>query len=128
MNFREFGLILFVEEYEKCIRFYRDILQLPVRNIKETLVAFDLPNGYLMVEQGGVGSVQEKQRKQNPTVLRFDVDSLTTEVKKLEEKDVVFIHKNLKFAWGAIAVLKDPDGNRIELGEINPSSGSYNAK
>ncbi|SES61920.1 lactoylglutathione lyase [Oceanobacillus limi] len=125
MNFREFGLILFVEEYEKCIRFYRDSLQLPVRNIKETLVAFDLPNGYLMVEQGGIGSVHEKQREQNPTVLRFDVDSLTTEVEKLEENGVVFIHKSLKFDWGTIAVLNDPDGNRIEIGEINTSSGSY---
>ncbi|WP_028782248.1 VOC family protein [Thalassobacillus devorans] len=128
MNFREFGLILFVEEYGKCISFYRDILKLPVRNIKKTLVAFELPSGYLMVEQGGVGSDKEKQREQNPTVLRFDVHSLTTEVERLEEGGVVFLHRNLKFDWGTIAVLKDPDGNRIELGEINDSSGSYTLK
>ncbi|PKR77353.1 glyoxalase/bleomycin resistance/dioxygenase family protein [Halalkalibacillus sediminis] len=125
MNFREFGLILFVEEYEKCIKFYRDVLKLSIRNIKESLVAFDLPNGYLMVEKGGVGSVQEKQREQNPTVLRFDVESLDTEVKRLEKNGVLFMHKNLEFDWGAISVFKDPDGNRIELGEINTSSGSY---
>ncbi|WP_153463884.1 VOC family protein [Sediminibacillus terrae] len=125
MEFKEFGLILFVEEYEKCIHFYRNVIKLPIRKIKETLVTFDLPNGYLMVEQGGIGSLQEKQRKQNPTVLRFDVESLTTAVKKLENRGAVFLNRTLQFDWGTIAVLLDPDGNRIELGEINHSSGSF---
>ncbi|ASN05627.1 VOC family protein [Virgibacillus necropolis] len=125
MQFREFGLMLFVEHYEECTTFYRDLLQLEVRNEKETLVAFELPNGYLMVEQGGVGSEQEKSRKQNPTVLRFDVESLSPIVERLEERGVHFSKKGLKFDWGTIAVFNDPDGNRIELGEINSSSGSY---
>lgn len=125
MKFREFGLILFVENFEACITFYRDVLQLPVRNVKKTLVAFELPNGYLMVEQGGVGSVQEKRREQNPTVLRFDVEALITEVDNLEARGVDFLHRSLQFNWGTIAVFNDPDGNRIELGEINNSSGSY---
>ncbi|MFA1821135.1 VOC family protein [Virgibacillus oceani] len=125
MQFHEFGMILFVENYEECIAFYRDVLQLEVRNEKKTLVAFELPNGYLMVEQGGVGSVQEKSRKQNPTVLRFDVESLSSIVERLEERGVQFSKKSLKFDWGTIAVFNDPDGNRIELGEINSSSGSH---
>src|SRR5690625_5665180 len=88
MEFREFGLILFVERYEECISFYRDILQLEIRNVKDTLVSFELPNGYLMVEQGGVSVKQEKSRGQNPTVLRFDVESLIPHVNKLEERGV----------------------------------------
>lgn len=72
MQYREFGLILFVEDYDECIAFYRDVLQLAVRKEKETLVTFELPNGYLMVEWGGAGSKQEKSRELNPTVLRFD--------------------------------------------------------
>ncbi|WP_017187765.1 VOC family protein [Alkalibacillus haloalkaliphilus] len=125
MNFREFGLILFVERYDECIAFYRDLLQLEVRNVKDTLVSFELPHGYLMVEQGGSGSHEEKSRHQNPTVLRFDVESLAESVKELEERGVQFIEKCKTFDWGSIAVLNDPDGNRIELGEINESSGSF---
>lgn len=125
MQFSEFGLILFVERYEECIAFYRDVLQLEVRNEKEALISFELPNGYLMVEQGGVGSSQEKSREQNPTVLRFDVESLSSIVERLEERGVQFLKKSLKFDWGTIAVFNDPDGNRIELGEINNSSASY---
>ncbi|XEC96619.1 VOC family protein [Paenibacillus tarimensis] len=124
MEFREFGLILFVERYEECIAFYKNILQLKVRKVKDSLVSFELPNGYLMVEQGGVGNDQEKSRKQNPTVIRFDVNSLEPVVRQLEERGVCFKERNLEFSWGTIAVFNDPDGNRIELGEINSSSGS----
>ncbi|WP_430786760.1 VOC family protein [Virgibacillus flavescens] len=125
MQFREFGLILFVERYEECISFYRNILRLKVRNDKETLVSFEISNGYLMVENGGVGSKKEKSRDRNPTVLRFDVDSLTTAVNELESRGVIFSQRSLKFDWGSIAVFNDPDGNRIELGELNSSSGSF---
>ncbi|MFA1822740.1 hypothetical protein ACDX78_21740 [Virgibacillus oceani] len=63
---------------------------MPVRNEIESLVTFELPNGYLMVDQGGAWSRQEKSSSQNPTVLRFDVESLVTVVKKLEERGVHF--------------------------------------
>lgn len=125
MQFHEFGLILFVERYQECISFYRDVLDLKVRNVKETLVSFEIPNGYLMVEKGGIGSKQEKSRKLNPTVLRFDVESLTLAVNEFEALGVIFLESCLKFDWGTIAVFNDPDGNRIELGEVNSSSGSY---
>lgn len=125
MEFREFGLILFVENYKECVGFYRDILQLKIRNIKETLVSFDLSFGYLMVEKGGVGLSKEKTRDQNPAVLRFDVEPLDSVVNKLEKRGVSFSKRKLKFDWGTIAVFNDPDGNRIELGGINSTSGSY---
>jgi len=119
MQFNEFGIILFVEKYAECIMFYEEVLQLTIRKRKETVVTFELPNGYLMVEQGGVGSKNEKSREQNPTVLRFDVESLTTIVKDLEVRGVHFLNRRLTFEWGTIAVFNDPDGNRIELGEIH---------
>lgn len=128
MQFREFGLILFVERYEDCISFYRDVLRLKIRNVKESLITFEISNGYLMVENGGVGSTQEKSRDRNPTVLRFDVESLTSAVNELESRGVIFSQRSLKFDWGSIAVFNDPDGNRIELGEINSSSGSFTKK
>ncbi|WP_106498233.1 VOC family protein [Lentibacillus sp. Marseille-P4043] len=119
MNFNEFGVILFVERYEASVEFYRDVLMLEVRSQKDILTTFNIPNGYLMVEKGGVGSEKEKERNENPVVLRFNVDSLETEVATLEKNGVNFVHKQLAFDWGTIAVILDPDGNRIELGEIN---------
>ncbi|TFJ92718.1 VOC family protein [Lentibacillus salicampi] len=128
MNFKEFGTILFVENYDACIDFYKHRLQMDVRNVKESLVTFNVSGGYLMVEQGGFGSASEKNRQQNPTVLRFDTASLDEAVSTLEKRGVNFIKKRIEFEWGTIAVLLDPDGNRIEIGEINETSGSYRRK
>lgn len=38
MEYREFGVILFVERYNECVTFYRDVLKLHVRNVKTSLV------------------------------------------------------------------------------------------
>lgn len=125
MDFREFGVILFVERYEECINFYKNILKIDVRKEKENLVTFNISSGYLMVEKGGNGSSIEKNREQNPIVLRFDVISLEASVKQIKDQGVLFLEEHLAFDWGTIAVLLDPDGNRIELGQINKTSGSY---
>ncbi|MFD1040537.1 VOC family protein [Virgibacillus byunsanensis] len=125
MNVKEFGTILFVERYDQCVTFYRDILKLEVRNVKDSLVTFNISSGYLMVEKGGFGSANEKNRQQNPVVLRFDVDSLEESIQDLEDRGVIFSNRYLEFDWGKIAVFLDPDGNRIELGEINKTSGSH---
>ncbi|MYL49941.1 glyoxalase/bleomycin resistance/dioxygenase family protein [Halobacillus litoralis] len=125
MNVDEFGLILFVERFEQCVSFYQNRLQLPVRRRQEMLVCFDLPIGYLMVEKGGVAQLGEKTRIHNPTVLRFDVKGLSKEVHHLKERGIHFLEEQRVFDWGTIAVLLDPDGNRIELGEVNAKSASY---
>ncbi|GAA0492190.1 hypothetical protein GCM10008986_18060 [Salinibacillus aidingensis] len=119
MNFQEFGFILFVENYDECVSFYRDQLQLEVRTVKDSLVIFNLPQGYLMVEQGGVSANQEKTREQNPAVIRFNVDNLKETVLQLEGKGVPFSNRELSFDWGTIAVFHDPDGHRLELFEVH---------
>lgn len=125
MKVMEFGLILFVVHYKESVRFYRDVLKLPVRNEKEELTTFDLPHGYLMVEKGGTyANANQKQRHHNPTVLRFDVENLAKAVEELEGLGVAFSHKKLGFDWGTIAVFTDPDGHRIELGQLNNKSGA----
>ncbi|MGP4108567.1 VOC family protein [Virgibacillus sp. L01] len=118
MNFKEFGTILFVEQYEACINFYKNVLQLKVNFEKADLVSFNVSNGYLMVERGGISSHNEKGRQQNPVVLRFDVNDVDEAVSALEKHGVSFLNKRLEFDWGVIAVFLDPDGNRIELGQI----------
>ncbi|MGR9050630.1 VOC family protein [Halobacillus faecis] len=125
MEVDEFGLILFVERFEPCVRFYQRLLQLPVRRSQDTLVCFELQTGYLMVEKGGVAQPGEKKRIHNPTVLRFDVKDLSKEVHHLKERGIRFLEERRVFDWGTIAVLLDPDGNRIELGEVNAKSASY---
>lgn len=125
MNVDEFGIILFVEHFEECVSFYQNLLQLHVRRSSDTLVCYELPTGYLMIEKGGVAQPVVKVRVHNPTVLRFDVEDLSKEVHSLKERGIHFIEDRRGFDWGTIAVFLDPDGNRIELGEINARGASY---
>ncbi len=47
------GLILFTENYDACLAFYRDVLELAVVHSQPGLTRFAFGSGYLMVERGG---------------------------------------------------------------------------
>lgn len=113
MNVVQHGIILFVEKYAECVDFYRDVLSLQVAYAKESLTCFHFGSAYLMVEEGGRGSLAEKNRAQNPTVLRFNVGDLEAAADELENKGCPV--ERLSFEWGRIGVFTDPDGNRCEL-------------
>jgi lactoylglutathione lyase len=115
MRYTESGMILFVERFDACLLFYRDLLGLPVRAAYEYLVIFEIGHGYFMLEQQGVASAGQKTRAQNPVVLRFDVPDLDQAMADLRARGADFPEGRLDFAWGSIAPLLDPDGNRIEL-------------
>ncbi|MCP3026487.1 VOC family protein [Halobacillus sp. A5] len=118
MKYQEFGLILFVENYEACLNFYENKFGLTKRSEKDDLTTYTISTGYLMIEKGGAGSTGEKPRDQNPTVLRFDSALLERTVHELKSRGIRFQEECLNFEWGKIAVCLDPDGNRIEIGEV----------
>ena len=77
--FEQTGIILFVEHYERCVAFYRDVLELPIEEQKPDLIRFGFGGAYLMVERGGVAHAEGKSRAQNPTTLRFNVADIDQE-------------------------------------------------
>ena len=52
------------------------------------------------------------------TGINFIVDDLEAEYKKLKGKDVEFSAPLERTGWGLLAILKDPDGNEIQLSEF----------
>ena len=111
--FEQTGVILFVEHYERCVAFDRDVLELAVEEEKPALVRFDFGGAYLMVERGGVGRAESKSRAENPTTLRFNVADIEEAVAWLRAKGVApEVHR---WEWGITANFLDPDGNRLEL-------------
>jgi len=119
MKLLKAGIILFTEKYEQCVSFYRDKVGLPfVSDTPElTVLAFD--QAYLMIETGGISSITQKTRSQNPTVLRFNVANVQEAADELQAKGVSVEVKT--FSWGVIGAFTDPDGNRCEL--KNPFQG-----
>jgi lactoylglutathione lyase len=95
----KFGIILFVEKFHECEKFYAEIIGLRI-----------FGNGYLMLE-GEDGDSRKAAR--GSFVIRFNVKDLIGAASYLEQRGVeVVIHH---FDWGSIAAFTDPDGNRCEL-------------
>ncbi|MGN7358110.1 VOC family protein [Paenibacillus sp. SAF-054] len=118
MNIKETGFILFLEDYDKNVNFYTDKLGLRIRERKEGLTKLDFGSGYLMIEGNGVSSYTEKNRSQNPTVIRMEVDDFKETINELENREIsIEVHE---FNWGTIGVIIDPEGNRIEIKNYRP--------
>lgn len=107
------GVVLFAEHYDECVMFYRDKVGLPFISATPELTVLAFDQAYLMIEKGGVSSITQKSRSQNPTVLRFNVANVEVSAEELRSRDVEVEVKT--FPWGVIGVFTDPDGNRCEL-------------
>ena len=106
----QFGIILFVEKFNECEKFYADTIGLRILYRKEILTAFEFGNGYLMLE---AESSETRKAARGSFVIRFNVGDLAGATKYLESQGVDLVTHH--FDWGSIAVFTDPDGNRCEL-------------
>ncbi len=123
MKFERTGLILCTENYEACVAFYRDVLQLPVLealdNAHSKLTAFQFGSDtYLMIETGGTAKSEGKSLEDNAVWLRFNVADVDAAAAELEGRGVsVTIRREV---WGTVGDFKDPDGNICSLREEAP--------
>jgi len=107
------GIILFTEQYMKCVAFYRDVIGLEILFSKDSLTCFQFGSGYLMVESGGVASQHEKTFAQNAVTLRLNVKDVMQCAELLRQRGAEV--KVNEWDWGTTGLLLDPDGNRVEL-------------
>jgi catechol 2,3-dioxygenase-like lactoylglutathione lyase family enzyme len=117
---------LFVNNYETCLQFYRDILGLEVtfisnidryaeltnKKIKLTLMC----NSKIKEYFGNQTQVSFGQRN-DAIALCFRVQDVDEACKHLKQKEVEIVSLPWSFLdWGIkIALVRDPDGNLIEL-------------
>jgi lactoylglutathione lyase len=106
----QFGIILFVEKFCECEKFYTETIGLRILYRKESLTAFEFGNGYLMLE---AESSRTREAAQGSFVIRFNIRDLVGATEYLEQQGVDLVTHH--FDWGSIAVFTDPDGNRCEL-------------
>jgi lactoylglutathione lyase len=111
--FEQPGLVLFTEDYPRCLAFYRDLLELPVLFASETVTALKFGDGYIMVEGGGTSAPPAKSRAQSPITLRFNVADVDERAQWLRSKGIAIDVSH--WDWGTIGTFTDPDGNRCEL-------------
>ena len=108
-----FGIILGTERYEDCLRFYRDIIGLPVWFEKQGPCCLRFGSGYLMIETGGMARDDRKPNSENPTMIRFNIRDVEAGANLLRKRGVAVKIKT--FDWGVVGTFNDPDGNACEL-------------
>jgi lactoylglutathione lyase len=106
----QFGIILFVDNFHECEKFYAETIGLRILYRAKSLTRFEFGNAYLMLEGDDSASHEEARES---SVIRFNVGDLAGATNCLEQRGVDFVTRD--FDWGSIAVFTDPDGNRCEL-------------
>lgn len=121
LTFRKVGaVILLVSNMEKSIKFYSDILELPVKSRAKDWTEFFKNDTVLALHPA---PKKKKMLKTGSGILvGFEVTDLDSTVKKLKEKRVKFFKKPKEEPFGKHAIVQDPDGHLISIAQIKEKS------
>jgi len=105
-------ITLWVNEYDACLAFYRDVLGLPLETSDENFAQFDTQGTKLYLHR-----LREKSSLRSRALeIHFEVRDVDAAYSKLLERGVPFEHPPANMPWGArMAAFRDPEGNAIEI-------------
>lgn len=110
---------LYVEDVERAILFYRDVLGLPLLRRSESSATFAFPNGALFgLFSGGIASSTAKTPEQQSLELGFRVNDLDAAIEELEAKGVQFVSEIGHWEKSRWIYFADPEGNTLEIAEL----------
>lgn len=118
MQYTRTGIVLATRNYQSCVEFYSNILELPILfaldDENSNLTCCDMGGGvYLMIESTDRLSSEEEWSENNSIWLRFNVTDVEVAARELEKKGVKT--RIRREVWGTVADFVDPDGNRCSL-------------
>ena len=109
---------------ERSIKFYSEILELPIKTRSRDWTEFFNSNTVLALHPAPKKISTPKTG--SGTLVGFEVTDLDLTIKKLKEKRVKFFKRPKEEPFGKHAIVKDPDGHLISIAEINEkSSGGF---
>ncbi|MDJ0568876.1 MAG: VOC family protein [Pleurocapsa sp. MO_192.B19] len=117
---------LYVNDYDSCLQFYRDILGLEVAFVSEIDRYAELTKGTTKLTLMCRGKVKEYFGNRTPVsfgtkddaiALSFGVKDVDEACKYLKGKGVEIVSQPWNFLdWGVkLALVRDPEGNLVEL-------------
>ena len=111
------GALIFVEDIEAGVHFYRDVLGLRLLYRTPRFVRFDATQGTsLSLVAGGVASSEPKDFRRHGVVPELIVDDLELAMRRLVAAGVRH-EPVVRTAWGQFAFCWDPEGNPLQLYE-----------
>jgi catechol 2,3-dioxygenase-like lactoylglutathione lyase family enzyme len=111
------GALIFVEDPEAQLRFYRDVIGLRLLYRTRTFIRFDATQGTsLSLISGGKASSEPKDYRAGGVVPELIVDNLTLALRRLDAAGVR--HEEIvRTAYGSFCFLWDPEGNPLQFYE-----------
>ena len=111
------GALIFVEDIESELEFYRDVIGLRLLHRTPRFVRFDATQGTsLSLIAGGEASAEPKDFRHGGIVPEVIVDNLGLALKRLDGSDVR--HEDVvRTDWGQFCFLWDPEGNPLQFYE-----------
>ena len=135
MKFNFANTRLYVNDYDRCLNFYRDILGLEVAMISQVDRYVELATGETKLTIMCRGKIKEYfgsstavtfGKQDDAIALSFGVQNVDEACKYLESKKVEIVSAPWNFAdWGVkLALVRDPEGNLVELVEAAEMVGA----
>ena len=119
------AIVLFVQDFDSCLRFYRDALGLPVGLLQEKFVGFKMKEqdfALLHISAGaeminvGVEAFEAQTGKLDRVLLCADIDDVDAAYETLKARGVEFTKAPVDQPWGyRAAYFRDPEGNIWEI-------------
>jgi catechol 2,3-dioxygenase-like lactoylglutathione lyase family enzyme len=111
------GALIFVEDLEAEVRFYRDVMGLRLLYRTPRFVRFDATQGTsLALIDGGIASPEPKDFRRGGIVPEIIVDNLDLALKRLESANIRH-EAVVTTAWGQFVFFWDPEGNPLQYYE-----------
>ncbi|TYS14872.1 VOC family protein [Rossellomorea vietnamensis] len=122
MNLKLGYIILYVEDLNNTIHFYRDLLGLPIKMEAGTYIELETGGTTLSFNTRESGReitglpIPDKKRKEQTFEIGLVTKDVQEIVEQLREEGVTVLLEPAEKPWGqVVAYVEDPDGHYIEI-------------
>ena len=108
------AVIVLVSDMERSIKFYKEVLELPVKTQSQDWTEFFHRDTTIALHP-------EKRKQENggqSVLVGFMVHDLDNVVKTLKDRNVTFFKPLTEETFGKHTIIEDPDGHLISIAEI----------
>ena len=120
------AIILLVADAPKLISFYRDVLELDVKQESEDWIELSTKEGstvlalYPKRDKKKSSNVKQGLGDGRNTLIGFNVSDLDSVCKELEKRGASFLKRPSEESFGKHAIIEDPECNLISIVEMKP--------
>jgi lactoylglutathione lyase len=115
------AVIVLVSDMEHSVKFYKDVLELPVKNQSQDWTEFfhrDTTIALHPVKKKKKAKAHQENGGEKSILVGFMVNDLDNVVRILKERNVRFFKSPREETFGKHTIVQDPDGHLISIAEI----------